>query len=114
MARAFLAYEQAIEDAGGLREAAEGGARDAQDPLDLPELAGLLESAEGLADGVEHEEQEERQVLVHVEPAVVGAVAGAAVLMETREESADLLEILETEELGLLDCVSFGLAHDSY
>jgi hypothetical protein len=48
-------HERRVEDAGGLREAAQGTARHAEHTLDLLEGAGLLKAAQGLADGVEHE-----------------------------------------------------------
>jgi hypothetical protein len=81
----------------------------------LPRLgAGLLKAAQGLADGVEHEEEQPGHVLVHEEGAVMGAVAPAPGVVEAFQKSGDLLEVLESRELFFLDFVSFFVGHACY
>ena len=96
------------------REASQAGPRHPQQPLDLLEFAGLLEGPEGLADRVEHLQQHQGQVLVHVEASVAGAVAPAAGVMEAFEKTGDLLEVLEARQVAFFDLASFGMAHAPY
>jgi len=107
-------HECRVEDAGRLRETAEAGTRHAEHALDLLEGAGLLKAAKGLADGVEHEEEQQGHVLVHVQVAVPGTVTPATGLVEAFQKARDLLEILEPDDLVFLDFVSLfvGHAHD--
>jgi hypothetical protein len=107
-------HERRVEDAGGLRETAQGTARYAEYALDLLEGTGLLKAAQGLADGVEHEEEQQGHVLVHVEGAVMGAVAPAPGVVEAFQKARDLLEILESLKIGFLNLTSFWMCHAYY
>ena len=106
--------EHRVEDTGRLGKTAQGTARHAEHALDLLKGAGLLKGAQRLAVGVEHEEEKQGQVLVHVQDAAPGAVTPATGVVETFQQPRDLLEILESAEFVLLDPVSLWVAPASY
>jgi hypothetical protein len=54
----------AVKDPGRLRQAAQAAARNPQDPLDLLQLAGFLQGAERIAEGIEQVQQDQREILV--------------------------------------------------
>src|SRR5262249_16861550 len=69
--------------------------------LHLGQFAGLLEGAERADDGVEEVQQDQGAIVIEVQGAVAGPVAGAAVGVEALEQGQELLEVLAAGEWWL-------------
>src|SRR5580704_14677680 len=81
-----IAKELRVEYSGGLAEGAKGSAVDTKLLLHFFETCGLLQTAETAEDRVEKVEQDQRNVLVEEEQAVVGSVSGSADGLESFEK----------------------------
>ena len=75
------------------------------------ERAGLLQSAKRYADGIEHIQQQEKHVLIHVQQAIVRAITLAGRAMQTLQQPANHLEVLEAFKVSLFHLVAFSSHH---
>lgn len=108
-----LDHGLAVEDRRGLGQAAQGRPRDAELALDFLQFAGLLQGPQGRTDRIEHVQQEQRDVLIHVQASVARPVSFAADVVKRIEHSRDGLEILEALHFVLFDLMPF-VTHARY
>ena len=92
-----------IEDAAGLAERAAGNPVAAEQTLHFVELAGLLDAAQALDDGVEEEQQEQAGILVIEQMAIAGVIACGGVVVQAVEQGPEDLEVLESLKIFVLD-----------
>ena len=92
----YFQHPPAVEDRRGLRQTAKGCTWDAELFLYLFQFAGLLQGPQGRANGVEHVQQEQADVLVHVKDSVARTVSLASGVAKRFQHSGDGLEVLET------------------
>lgn len=92
-----------VEDADGVGERAQRGARAAKLLLHLAEQARLMQTAQGADDRVEQKEQDEQAVLVQVEGAIAGPTPLAADLLAALEQGRQLVKVLQTSEVLFLN-----------
>ena len=71
--------------------------------LHLLEFAGLLDAAQRSDDRIEQVEQQEHAVLVEMQLAIARRVALAGVVVQTLQQRRELVEVLESGDIGLLD-----------
>ena len=90
-----LKHSVTVEDGRGLRQTAQGGPWNAELFLNLLEFAGLLKGPQGRADRIEHIQQEQRDVLIHVKASVADKVSLASNVTKRLQHGRNGLEILE-------------------
>ncbi len=105
--------EVGIEDVGGFGQGAERGAADAEFFLDLAETASLTEAAEGPGQRAEEGRQDEGAVLVEVQLAVAGRVAGATGILQACQQRSEPAKVLPALQVGFLQRVSGSGIHAS-
>jgi hypothetical protein len=79
--------------------------------LDFLQLAGLVDSAQRLDDGVEEEEQDEQAVFIEVQTAVPRLVAVAADLVESLQQGDEFIEELQPLDVAFSDLLSLSVGH---
>jgi hypothetical protein len=68
-----------------------------------------LQRPQGRADRVEHVQQQQRDILIHVQQTIAGPIPRTADLVESLQQARNGLEVLEPLQLVLLDFVPFRL-----
>jgi hypothetical protein len=84
-----IAEQFGVKHPGGLAERAQTGPRTAEGLLNLRQLAGLLDAAQAIDDGIEVEQEYQRAILVEVEDAIAGYIALGPRLMESFQEGVE-------------------------
>ena len=92
----------AIKNRRGFRQTAKGRAGDAELLLHLLEFAGLLQGPQGRTDGIEHVQQQQRDVLIHVQDSIARTISLAPDVTKRLEYFGNHLEILEALEFMFL------------
>jgi hypothetical protein len=84
-----LAKQIGVKNPGGLTQRAQTCPRAAEVVLDLPKLAGLLDAAQTIDDGIEVEQEDQRAVLVKMKDAIAGDITLGCAFMKPFEERVD-------------------------
>jgi hypothetical protein len=97
----------AVEDRGGFGQTAQRGPGNPQLLLHLLQLAGLLQRTQGGTDRVEHIQQQQGDILIHVQEAIAGPIPGAADGVELLQQTGEDPEVLEPLQFLRCDLVPF-------